>query len=162
MVLDLRELIGGVVPAVPFSFAMSASGLSDDLQDGSVQVNGRVENHAGFMQLDGMATLEGQFRCGRCCTVFSQKLEFPMAYRLAEKLDGKDEEEFLLLEDGMLDVSEVTRTQLLTEMPYRFLCKEDCKGLCPKCGCDLNVERCSCDTREVDPRWAALSSFFDE
>ena len=89
-------------------------------------------------------------------------MTFSLSYKLAETLSGDDEEEFLLLEDGKLDLSEVVCDQIVMEMPYRFLCREDCKGLCPKCGQDLNVERCSCDTREIDPRWAALSSYFEE
>ena len=162
MVLDLRELIGGSVSAVPFAYEQSANDLSDDLLSGSVKVEGVVENHAGYLTLSGMAVLEGIVRCGRCCKEFPCRLEFPLSYKLAEGLAGDDQEEFLLLEDGRLELSETVYGQLLTEMPYRFLCKESCLGLCPKCGCDLNVERCSCDTREIDPRWAALSSYFEE
>lgn len=162
MVLDLRELIGGSVKDVPFSYEDSAEELSDDLLSGSVHVEGRVENHAGYLTLSGSAVLAGVVRCGRCCKEFETRLVFPLEYKLAEELANEDEEEFLLLEDGRLELSETVRGQMLTEMPYRFLCKEDCKGLCPKCGCDLNVERCSCDTREIDPRWAALGSFFEE
>lgn len=162
MILDLRELIAGLISIVPFTGEESADGLSDDLLSGSVHVAGRVENHAGYLRLEGMAVLEGVFRCGRCCREFSHRLEFPLVYQLAETLVNEEEEEFLLLQDGMLDLSEVVRSQLLVEMPYRFLCREDCKGLCPKCGCDRNVEQCSCDTREIDPRWAALNRFFEE
>ena len=45
------------------------------------------------------------------------------------------------------------------ERQYKDLCKEDCKGLCPKCGCDLNEKECSCTTKEIDPRWAVLKNF---
>lgn len=167
MVLDLRELIGGAVRAVPFAYEQALSGeeakaLSDDLHAGVLHAAGRAENHAGYLQLGGEITLDGTFRCARCCRTFSRVLRFPMEYRLAESLAGEDTEEFLLLEDGQLDLSDVVGTQLLLEMPYRFLCKEDCKGLCPKCGCDRNVTSCACDLREKDPRWAVLDGFFDE
>lgn len=167
MVLDLRELIVGAVREVPFLFALSPQGaeakeFSDDLQSGVIRAEGKAENHAGYLQLNGEITLEGVFRCGRCCKTFSRTLRFPMAYPLAESLAGEDMEEYLLLEDGQLDLSDVVRSQLLLELPYRFLCKEDCKGLCPKCGCDLNVASCQCDLRERDPRWAVLNGFFEE
>ena len=167
MVLDLRELIGGTVGEVPFAFDYATEGaeakeLSDDLQSGVLHAAGKAENHAGYLQLNGEITLEGSFRCGRCCKTFSRTLHFPMSYPLAESLAGEDTEEYLLLEDGQLDLSDVVRSQLLLEMPYRFLCKEDCKGLCPKCGCDWNVASCQCDLRERDPRWAILNGFFDE
>ncbi len=162
MLLDLRELIGGAVSAVPFACEEPAEGLTDDLVSGVVHVKGKAENHAGFLSLNGTAVLDGVFRCARCCTEFHDTVSFALDYKLAERLEREDEEEFLLLEDGMLDLSEVVRSQLLTEMPYRFLCKEDCKGLCPVCGTNLNVKRCSCDTKEKDPRWSVLSSYFDE
>ena len=162
MILDLRELIAGTVKTLPFVYDCSGEGLTDDLIDGSVHAEGRVENHAGYLVLNGEAVLSGVFRCARCCKEFEHALHFPMEYKLAEKLAGDDEEEFLLLKDGMLDVAETVREQLLTEMPIRFLCRSNCKGLCLKCGADLNVERCSCDTKEIDPRWAALAGYFDE
>lgn len=167
MVLDLRELIAGAVREVPFVLEQAPDGaeakaFSDDLQSGVIHASGKVENHAGYLQLNGEIVLEGVFRCGRCCKTFSRTLRFPMAYQLAESLEGEDMEEYLLLDDGQLDLSDVVRSQLLLELPYRFLCKEDCKGLCPKCGCDWNVETCACDLREKDPRWAVLNGFFDE
>lgn len=167
MVLDLLELIGGAVREVPFAYeqlleSADARELSDDLLSGSLHVEGRAENHAGYLKLIGEAVLEGTFRCGRCCREFSRVLRFPMDYQLAESLAGEDTEEFLLLTDGQLDLSDVVRSQLLLELPYRFLCKEDCKGLCPKCGCDRNTQTCECDLRDRDPRWAVLGEFFDE
>lgn len=167
MVLDLRELIAGAVREVPFVFEQTPDGdearaLSDDLQSGALHACGKAENHAGYLQLNGEIVLEGVFRCARCCKTFSRTLRFPMAYALAESLAGEDMEEYLLLEDGQLDLSDVVRSQLLLELPYRFLCKEDCKGLCPKCGCDRNVTSCACDLREKDPRWAVLNDFFGE
>ena len=162
MTLDLRELVVGVVSAVPFAYEESGAELSDDLVSAQVSVEGVAENHAGYLTLSGKASLSGIARCGRCCKEFPVHLEFLLSYKMAEGLANEDEEEFLLLEDGRLDLSDVVRSQIFTEMPFRFLCNEDCKGLCPKCGCDLNVERCSCDTREIDPRWAALGSYFEE
>lgn len=167
MVLDLRELIAGAVREVPFAYEQALEGagakdLSDDLQSGVLHASGKAENHAGYLQLNGEIALEGMFRCARCCKTFSRTLRFPMAYQLAESLAGEDMEEYLLLEDGQLDLSDVVNSQLLLELPYRFLCKEDCKGLCPKCGCDWNVASCACDLREKDPRWAVLNGFFDE
>ena len=143
MILDLRELVVGVVKTVPFAYEESGEELSDDLTSVQVQVEGVAENHAGYLSLSGKASLQGVARCGRCCKAFPVRLEFLLSYKMAEGLANEDEEEFLVLEDGKLDLSEVVRSQILTEMPFRFLCKEDCKGLCPKCGCDLNVERCS-------------------
>ena len=157
--LDLRELIGESVKVLPFAEERSlasedAKEFSDDLLSGVLSASGRVENHAGCLTLEGELALDGEFRCARCCRSFRRVFRFPMSYRLAETLAGEDTEEFLLLEDGCLDLSEVVRGQLLLELPSRFLC--------PACGCDRNVTQCSCDLREQDPRWNVLQNFFDE
>jgi uncharacterized protein len=47
-------------------------------------------------------------------------------------------------------------------IPLKVLCKDDCKGLCPRCGINLNDTSCSCDTTDTDPRWAPLSKLKDE
>ena len=168
MILDCRELAAGTVLSLPFRLetALAAEDLAEDVLDASADVSGRAENHAGYLTLTGSIVLNGTFRCARCCTEFQRELSFPMDYKLAMNLSDNDsnesEEEFLLLEDGCLDLDEVVRTQLLTEMPYRFLCKEDCKGLCPVCGRNRNEQECTCSQNERDPRWDALARFFEE
>jgi len=54
------------------------------------------------------------------------------------------------------------REQILLALPSRRLCREECKGLCPTCGADLNAGRCDCEQREVDPRWSALAELKDK
>jgi uncharacterized protein len=54
-------------------------------------------------------------------------------------------------------LEDVLREQVLLSLPARTLCRQDCKGLCPRCGQNLNSDVCTCDAAPVDPRWAALS-----
>src|SRR5688500_6135020 len=58
-----------------------------------------------------------------------------------------------------IDVDEIVKEQILLAVPVRTLCREDCRGICPECGTDLNARQCNCADEEVDPRWAALQSF---
>jgi len=60
-------------------------------------------------------------------------------------------------EGDAVDLDELVREQILLALPSRRLCREECKGLCPTCGADLNAGRCACEQREVDPRWSALA-----
>ena len=62
----------------------------------------------------------------------------------------------------MLDLSDVLRQYLLTDEPLKVLCREDCLGLCPECGADLNTEKCKCDAPDIDPRWGALAALIGE
>ena len=68
----------------------------------------------------------------------------------------EEDEETYPLHGEMLDLQPLVRDALLLELPLAPLCREDCKGLCPNCGADLNDGPCSCDRTLADPRWAAL------
>jgi uncharacterized protein len=67
-------------------------------------------------------------------------------------------EEVMIDEHHILDLTEVVRQELLVNLPARVLCKPDCAGLCPICGNDRNVQPCTCEEEQTDPRWAALAA----
>ena len=62
----------------------------------------------------------------------------------------------------MLDLSDVLRQYLLAGEPLKILCRDDCPGLCPECGADLNTEKCKCDSPAIDPRWGALAGLMSK
>lgn len=61
-----------------------------------------------------------------------------------------------LVQEGRIELAEVIREQILLALPDQVFCREDCKGLCPKCGANLNLIDCKCADDGIDPRWAAL------
>jgi len=69
---------------------------------------------------------------------------------------GVDEDAFIIDEQNILDIQEAVRQYELVSQPIKPLCKEDCAGLCPTCGINLNEKRCACKTETLDPRWEAL------
>ena len=106
-------------------------------------------------------------QCARCLSPvtgeFTLDLEKTVAPRdLLGDLDESKLDEFAIIEDGFLDMDEQLFEQLEMEFPLRFLCKEDCKGLCQRCGKNLNEGDCSCNKREIDPRLAPLQKLLDE
>ena len=72
----------------------------------------------------------------------------------------EDNDEIVLLEDGEVDVGDLARTAFILGMDTKTLCSEDCKGLCPRCGADLNLGPCSCG-KETDPRLAVLAKLLE-
>ena len=62
----------------------------------------------------------------------------------------------------MLDLSEALRQYILTSEPLKSLCRQDCRGLCPECGVDLNEDMCQCDQEPIDPRWGALAGLLPQ
>lgn len=162
MTVDLHPLIKGEQKELKFNFAYDVTELSPDLQSGNAVVNGKVVNHSGYMQLDADIAVTASALCGRCDDYFDCKLDFDMQCPVATELANADEhDEYLIAPDGVLDLDEAVRCFISLSLPTRFLCSEDCKGLCHKCGKNLNEGDCGCDTKETDPRWAALKNYFD-
>jgi uncharacterized protein len=107
-----------------------------------------------------------QISCARCLEQVGQEVkgEFDLIFRplgvdadASERAISTSETEIGYYEDGGLLLEDVVREQVLLTLPARTLCREDCKGLCPRCGQNLNSESCTCDKALVDPRWTALS-----
>jgi uncharacterized protein len=114
------------------------------------------------------AGYEGEFEipCARCLDPVKHSLkgEFDLLFRplgtdadASERAISTPETEIGYYQDGGLVLEDVVREQVFLSLPARSLCGEDCKGLCPRCGKNLNSETCACDTAPVDPRWSALS-----
>ena len=159
--LDLKKLLDGSLTSVEFSIALDDCDFIDESVSGSVSASGVITNHSGLILLSGVVRPSLTAACARCGKEFDYNTEIPLNAKITDKLANEDEDEFVLLVDSALDLDELVRSALILEMPSRFLCDEDCKGLCPKCGADLNVSECSCDTSDRDPRWDVLKDYFD-
>lgn len=104
--------------------------------------------------------------CARCLT----PVEYPMVLdfeRTADmKLSEEEREERLeetnFMEGEQLNPELLVRNELLINWPIRVLCKDDCKGICSRCGANLNVTACNCDTEQADPRMAAIRDIFSK
>jgi uncharacterized protein len=103
--------------------------------------------------------------CARCAEEFDVAGDRPFRYVLSPKVIGYDGDdaraedlEFSLYEGEEVDLSPLIREQVLLALPTRPLCREDCRGLCPHCGVNLNRATCKCRVETLDPRLESLSS----
>jgi uncharacterized protein len=135
-----------------------------------------VEEHHGKHQVIKDIRLRGrlsagiELQCARCLEPVSQDIarDFELLYRPLGADAGRDELSVTDAEaeigyyqgDGLL-LEDVLREQLLLALPLKVTCREDCRGLCPHCGKNLNQEQCSCSVPVEDPRWAALKEIRD-
>ncbi len=126
-------------------------------------VNGRYVLVTG--KVVGIVELE----CSRCLTVFEQEIEAPFEaqcdirtfHLLAEGLPVDEGEEITAIFDSnSADLWELSRQAFILQLPMRPLCREDCNGLCPYCGANLNETTCNCQP-PADPRWAALEALIE-
>ena len=163
MRLDLRDIIN--TPDAEKAFQLQVD-LSDLDFFGRkpitqpVRAEGRVTNHAGALVLEGTARSVLDLACDRCGKEFSREKVVALDSLVAHELEDDETDEIILLEGTELDLDEVVTTAYILAMDTKNLCSDDCKGLCAKCGVDLNVETCRCKP-DVDPRLAALAQLLD-
>ncbi len=135
-----------------------------------------VEEHHGKREIVSDIRLVGKFEtkveaaCARCLEPVATEIarDFDLLYRPLGADRKADEVSITEAEteigyyqgDGLL-LEDVLREQVLLAVPLRALCSENCKGLCPKCGKNLNQESCNCEHGMQDPRWAALNQIRD-
>ena len=164
MRLNLRPIIHVPGGSLPFQFELDLSALDffgEKPFAHPVQVSGTVRNTAGALVLEGVAETTLELACDRCLKPFSQVLKLPVTTLLAEELEDEENDEIVLLENGEADLDELFTTALVLSMDAKHVCSEDCKGLCPTCGANLNDGPCGC-RKEIDPRLAALAQLLDK
>ena len=173
MRLDLRPLLAGE-RYLAFDYELPLDTTCEDSTSflygvsfpSPMKVTGDITNTAGYMRMALTMSVDYESTCARClspvCGEFTLDLEKTVAPRnLLENLDEDRLDDYAIIEDGFLDMDEQLREQLEMEFPMRFLCHEDCKGLCPKCGKNLNEGNCNCDHTEIDPRMEPLRKLLE-
>ena len=166
MQLDMSELLNGSKTTLPFTFAYTPA-LTDDFPDVTfgqeVAVTGRVDDMAGYMCLTLEAQIPYESMCARCLIpvkgIFGVSLTKDVAVK--EQLQEEEQDRYALIENRMLDLDQVLTEELLISFPSKFLCKEDCLGLCPRCGKDQNEGPCACAKRDPDPRLDVLRKLLE-
>ena len=116
------------------------------------------------IRLEGEGTITVLIPCSRCL----ENVEVPISIEISEEIDMKltDQEriesldESSYIQDKQLDTEKLLHNEILIRWPMRVLCKEDCKGICSRCGANLNQGSCDCDTADLDPRMAVITDIF--
>lgn len=126
-----------------------------------VKVSGTVCNRAGVVTLSITCRAVYSAPCDRCGVPADAPLQVDIRRTLVSRMENDENEEYLLLPDMMLDLRALCYTEVVLRLPTKHLCRENCKGLCSKCGADLNEGGCSCPKKEIDPRLEALKSLLE-
>ena len=168
MVLDMRPMLRGETDRIQIDYLLTPQ-LPDGTQPvGDARVAGVVTDEAGYMRLTLTVSVDYRAECARCLEsvegCFAIEFERTVAAEgtLTEEQLEQNVDEYAVIENGMLDLDEEISEELLLSFPMRFLCREDCPGLCPKCGKPLREGDCGCPKFEPDPRLAVLKNFFDK
>ena len=174
MKLDLRPLLAGD-KLLSFNYELtldtddedSLSCLSDASFPSPMKVVGDITNTAGYMRMAVSLSVDYTSMCARCLAPISGSFTLDLEKTVAPRdvladLPEEKLDDYVIIDDGFLDMDEQLSAQLEMEFPARFLCSEDCKGLCQRCGKYLNKGECDCSETEIDPRLAPLKKLLEE
>ena len=163
MILDLEPIFNNEGLSKSFDYELD---LKDESFDGefpftsSAAVKGSVKNHTGIVELDADVSLTLSVSCARCAKPLDYPVDIGLNHTLVVNVNDENNDELIVIDDYRFDLDRLVTEDIFLSLPSKFLCSEDCKGLCPTCGKDLNEGTCSCQ-KEVDPRWAALTQLLD-
>lgn len=166
MILDMLPILSGASQQIDFEFSFTPSEdsllvtvYSDVDFAEPITVSGYVKNMAGYMVLSADVKVSYRTVCARCVEPVCSELEISFEKDIASGDDVSSEnDDYIIIEDKKLDLLAPVEEEIMLEMPSKTLCKEDCLGLCQKCGKNLNEGNCDCEKKEVDPRLAILKT----
>ena len=160
MILNLKKAFAEENYREAFQFSLD---LSDVEFDGvypfaePILISAKLKNSAGVVTLTIQGEACYQAPCDRCATNCSERIVVDNEYILATEVENEDNDNILLVAEDELNLAELSRTDVLLQIPMKHLCSPDCKGLCSQCGKNLNFESCDCNKKQIDPRLAALA-----
>ena len=166
MMLGLSKIIETPGASVPFSTSVDLSdlcyGVSYPVTE-PVVAEGMVRNTAGVLVMTGSIKTTIHGTCDRCAAEFDRDIDFAIDVVLVTELANEEnEDEWVFpLEGDSADLDDIVRTVFVLNLDSKLLCKEDCKGLCCRCGKNLNDGPCNCQ-KELDPRFAALKQLLEK
>jgi len=165
MLLNLRDIINIPDAKKDFHIELDLSGLDfygEKPIAHPVAAEGQIVNHAGALVLSGTADSQLELVCDRCGKQVSRRKTVKLDCLLATELENQEQDDEIVLLDGNeLDLDELVSTAYILALDTKNLCSDDCKGLCSKCGANLNLGPCQCKP-EVDPRLAVLAQLLKD
>ena len=164
MIIELESIFNTEGMKVPFDYeldlsSIQVSGYSPIIEP--VKVEGCIENKAGIVSLNARAQLVYEAPCDRCATDVKKEFNYPVQHTLVVTLESGENDAFLEVPTMRLNLDELVEEDVNLALPSKYLCNEECKGLCPTCGKNLNKDQCDCKA-PIDPRMEVLLKLLEE
>lgn len=153
MILQLRQIFELPGQSLDIDVSVPAEQLNESepyLEFAApVEIRGEVKSRSGVVTLDYTVKALLSQQCDRCLKAFDREYEYHLSHTLVRELanDGDEDEyeDYIVCPDNTLDITELALSELKLSLPSKILCNEDCLGLCPVCGADLNEGDCGCE-----------------
>ena len=144
MKINLKQLFSIVGESRDIAYTISTDELSD-IRGRSfaspVEVKGRIYNRAGVVYLEYSVDMTLLITCDRCLKELERAYHYDFDHIVVPSANS-DNDEYIVADGESIELNETAVTDLLLQLPTKNLCKDDCKGLCMICGCDLNESTC--------------------
>lgn len=160
MLLDLKPLFAGSRDTLSVEFEMDLSELEFlgvKPFRSPVAINGKIVSRAGIVESQLSCKVEYNGFCDRCLRPTAVTYVLPINRTIVVSLENEENDDITVVPDMQLDLDDFCYADIVMSLPTKVLCKDDCRGLCPDCGQDLNLGDCGCQKKEIDPRLAALA-----
>ncbi|MCE5220437.1 MAG: DUF177 domain-containing protein [Clostridium sp.] len=164
MKVQISDIISGKDRSKNFNytFEMPQFNFEGDIIKpiGSCEVIGVISSDSDILILSAKIEANLEMICSRCLDTFIYPIDIDIEERFTTNRSTEDGEAIVVMDD-VLDITEVVETSIISTLPIKRVCKDDCKGLCQECGCNLNYNACSCHKEDIDIRFEALKGLFD-
>ena len=150
MVIQLRDIFEIPGETRDFEFDITpeeTSYLKQLTFSKPIHIKGPVRNKSGIVMLKYEADFVLDHECDRCLVPFEREYHYEFEHNLVHSLANEDDiayDTYIVAEKDHIDLNDTVLSDILPALPSKFLCREDCKGLCFICGCNLNEEECDC------------------
>ena len=149
MILQLREIFQIEGMHLPVSYEITPEELSEVRGytfAAPVAVSGEFYNRAGIVTLKYTVSCTLDVVCDRCFTELKRDYSYDFSHTVVPSLQSEGDiyDTYLVAQHDSIDMNETAISDLLLMLPTKMLCREDCKGLCDICGCNLNERTCNC------------------
>ena len=164
MLIELESIFNTEGMVLPISYEFSLSEIDADIYQSiqePVKVEGEVKNRAGIVTLNAKARLCYVAPCDRCSEEVRKEYEFPVEHTLVVALESGENDAFIEVPNLRLNLDELVEEDVNLALPTKYLCNEECKGLCHMCGKNLNEGPCDCK-KPIDPRMETLLQLLDD
>ena len=161
MICDVSAIVSNEGAQIALDGCLEGLSIASDMELSRARIEGRIANSGGVLVLEAKVTAEVKTYCARCL----KEILMPVAFDFGETLvlagqeTDADADSVIFFEGKEIDVGEIAINNLLLNISSKYLCRDDCRGICPKCGKNLNDGDCDCDFFEIDPRWEKLKNF---
>lgn len=164
MIIDLKRLFKDRDAKMDIDYSFSIEKVDIDgfyPFVSPVSAKGKLKNYAGSVELTVDLSYDFYMPCSRCMEETLTKQNLKVHHALVRE-NCEDMEDFYLTVEDSVDMDELLYQDIILNLPVKYICKDDCRGICSSCGANLNKENCSCEKGEVQNAFSSLKALLED